>query len=258
MCFIPLVGVILGIVALVLARKAVRERGRDGKATAGKVCGIIGIVFSVLVGILSAALFGAALSASDSYSDSYETMYGSGAGATQQLDAEESAVFDAAAAEFDKPLNRDAAFMAELADEYRDAIDESFGAYYGVTCDDLGINPVDVAEWAVNNYSYEIDSVYVDSNGTASVYIDTVSSDYFDMVNRFVELTNDYATSTGAKDLSAAETRADVGKLFYQAMEETSGTTTYFAAVEFEKHGSTWAPVEDSLEEEFEFVFGTF
>ena len=47
-----LFGIALGIVAIVLAGQAVKQAGRDGRATGGKVCGIVGIVLSVLAFVL--------------------------------------------------------------------------------------------------------------------------------------------------------------------------------------------------------------
>lgn len=47
-CETVVFGIILGIVAIVLAGSAIREWGSDGKAVAGRICGIIGLVLSTL------------------------------------------------------------------------------------------------------------------------------------------------------------------------------------------------------------------
>lgn len=52
-----LAGIILGIIALVLAFQYVKAFGKDGKATGAKVCGAIGIVLSVIALIAYSALF---------------------------------------------------------------------------------------------------------------------------------------------------------------------------------------------------------
>lgn len=47
-CETVVFGIILGIVAIVLAGSAIKERAGDGKAVAGRICGIIGLVLSTL------------------------------------------------------------------------------------------------------------------------------------------------------------------------------------------------------------------
>ena len=47
-CETVVFGIILGIVAIVLAGSAIKERAGDGKAVAGRICGIVGLVLSAL------------------------------------------------------------------------------------------------------------------------------------------------------------------------------------------------------------------
>ncbi len=62
LCWVPIVGWVLGIVALVLSRKAKKNvtsnpetLGGGGLATGGLVCGIVGTVLSVIYSIMFAA-----------------------------------------------------------------------------------------------------------------------------------------------------------------------------------------------------------
>lgn len=57
-CETVVFGIVLGIVAIVLAGSALKDRIGDGKAVAGRVCGIIGLVLSTLV-LLSYLVLGA-------------------------------------------------------------------------------------------------------------------------------------------------------------------------------------------------------
>ncbi len=59
-------GLLLGILAVVFGSSANRE-GKTSVATAGKICGIIGIVFSVLVILLMVIIFSALLAEGWSY-----------------------------------------------------------------------------------------------------------------------------------------------------------------------------------------------
>ena len=68
----PLIGIILGIIAIVLASQYVKAYGKDSKATAGKITGIIGVVLGVLAIIFYIMMI--------AFSYSY---MGSGGGTTQ-------------------------------------------------------------------------------------------------------------------------------------------------------------------------------
>lgn len=63
-CWKPLIGLIAGIVAIVLAVMHNKNNSKNGMATAGLVCGIVAIVLSVIIFVIAAlglAIFGAAL-----------------------------------------------------------------------------------------------------------------------------------------------------------------------------------------------------
>ena len=72
-----LFGIALGIVAIVLAGQAVKQAGRDGKATGGKVCGIVGIVLSVLAFVLYVVIGVGVLAFVVGASDEYDRTYSS-------------------------------------------------------------------------------------------------------------------------------------------------------------------------------------
>ena len=260
--FIPIVGIILGIVAIVFAGKAVREAGHDGKATGGKVCGILGIVFSVLWGIFSLVLTLGIIGAASSYEDYDRSDYvppvssvpdSSSAEPAVDMDAEEQAVYDETAAIFEKIVAKDSQFMTELSQEFNDSFEDSFS----MSCAELGIDPSAFAEWAVTDFSYEIDSVYVDGD-TATVYVDTTERDTFEFLMGFSDAVAAYGATAEGEGATPDAAKAKVGELFSQTMAETTDTTTYFAAVDFVKKDGVWVAVEDSLEEEFDYMFGTF
>lgn len=53
---IPLVGIICGIIAIILAVMAKKEDSTDGKQKAGMILGIIGIVVSIIMWIVNAVI----------------------------------------------------------------------------------------------------------------------------------------------------------------------------------------------------------
>lgn len=264
----PILGIILGIVAIVLAGKAVREAGRDGKATGGKVCGIVGIVASVLVGIayvlITVGVFGTIMSydpddyrdltsdytppsSSDSLSDP------SVPSPVPDMDAEEQAVFDATDAIFGKIASKDLAFVQELAQEF----DESFAESMGMSWTELGVDPATLADWAMTDFQYSIDSVYP-KDTTATAYVSTTERDMFEFLMLFNEKLSDYQRSGAADNASQDDIKAKIGELVNESMAETPSMTDYYAAVDFTLVDGAWVVDEDSLEEELDYVFGTF
>lgn len=259
--FIPIVGIILGIVAIVLASKAVKFAGKSGKTTGGKVCGIIGIVFSVLWAIFSFVLTMGIIGGINAYESDYvpsADVPTTSSPLAEDMGAEEQAIADLVSAELDKYKNADSAALSALGAEYDD---EDLVTIDGVdmSLSDLGIDPNEVAAWATTDFDYSVDSVYIDSDGaTATVYVDTTERDFFEMGMLFNDLLNEYVSS-GAADTADLETaKAKVGELYAQAMAESTAMTDYYAAFDIVNEGGTWRILEDSLEEELDYVFSTF
>ena len=169
------------------------------------------------------------------------------------MDKDQQAVYDQTSALFDGIVARDSAFMAELSQEFGDEFEDSFGASYA----ELGIDPAAFAEWALTDFSYSIDSVFVDGD-MATVYVNTSERDTFEFLMSFGDAVSTYSQSSEAAAASDAEARAKVAELFSQTMDSTTAMTTYFAALEFKKQGDAWIIDEDSVEEEFDYMFGTF
>ncbi|WP_462134061.1 DUF4190 domain-containing protein [Slackia piriformis] len=259
--FIPIVGIILGIVAIVLASKAVKFAGKSGKTTGGKVCGIIGIVFSILWAIFSFVLTMGIIGGINAYESDYvpsADVPTTSSPLAEDMGAEEQAIADLVSAELDKYKNADSAALSALGAEYDD---EDIVTIDGadMSLSDLGIDPNEVAAWATTDFDYSIDSVYIDSDGaTATVYVDTTERDFFEMGSLFGDLLNEYVSS-GAADAADLETaKAKVGELYAQAMAESTAMTDYYAAFDIVNEGGTWRILEDSLEEELDYVFSTF
>lgn len=262
--FIPIAGIILGIVAIVFAGKATRMFGHSGKATGGKVCGILGIVFSVLMIVFTVAvmMFGYSVASSidQTYDDapayvssSNESSSWSSAAGAIDMDKDQQAVYDQVTVLFDGIVTKDAKFKDELSEEYGESFEQNFGATYA----EMGIDPAAFAEWALTDFSYEIDSVFVEGD-TATVYVDTTERDVFDFLMNFGDAVAVYSQTVDADTVADADAKAKVAELFSQTMADTAEMTTYFAAFDFVKQGDAWIIDEDSAEEEFDYMFGTF
>lgn len=258
--WLPLLGIILGIVAIVLASKSVKQFGRDGKATGGKVCGIIGIVFAVLGfifwGIVSCAVIAAAPYADTGYSELDEVIStdDSGSVSTDLTEAEQQAEA-AATAELDKLVNQDEATVQYLASE----LDEGFTEAMDVGHTDLGIDPADLARWMLTDLTYTPDGVYVyEEDGEGTMYADIEMRDSYAFMLNFYDKVNALTGSEEVKTMTEDEAKARIGELYYEAMDETTDMTTYYATVDLVKEGDQWVVDQDSWEEELDYMFGIY
>ena len=259
--WLPLLGVILGIVAIVLASKSAKQFGRDGKATGGKVCGIVGIVFAVLGFIFWGMVSCAVISSMDDYADTgYSELDAvinsgdSGSVSTDLTEAEQQAEA-AATAELDKLVNQDEATVQYLASE----LDEGFTEAMDVSHTDLGIDPADLARWMLTDLTYTPDGVYVyEEDGEGTMYADIEMRDSYAFMMNFYDKVNALNGSEEVKTMTEDEAKARIGELYYEAMDETTDMTTYYATVDLVKEGDQWVVDQDSWEEELDYMFGIY
>ena len=248
-------GIILGIVAIVLAVKAVKEAGKDGKATGGKVCGIIGIVLSVLSFILYLVIgFGAmaylaanpgSVTVVDNapYADS-----SSGLNATEDEKQAEAV----AQAELDKLKNQDPAFVQQLAAQ----LDAEFADSAGYSLAELGVDPVAFVQWLLADFDYQLDGTYTSSDGTGTTYADVTMRDVYAFASTFMTDATAFSRSTEAGSMDEAAMKAKLGELFNAAMEKTTDTTESYIGVDLVKQGDAWVIDEESWADETELLFG--
>lgn len=260
--WLPLLGVVLGIVAIVLASKAVKQSGRDGKATGGKVCGIIGIVLAVIGfifwGIVSCAVLAAAPYASTGDSDVDIVLNGSNSGSgSVAVDptADEQQATDAATAELDKLVNQDEALVQYLATE----LDEGFIDAMGMSHTELGIDPADLARWMLTDVTYTPDGTYVyPEEGEGTMYADVDIPDSYSFMLNFYNKVDALNNSEEIKTMTEDQAKARIGELYYEAMDETADRTSYYTAIDLVKEGDQWVVDQDAWEEELDYMFGIY
>ncbi|MEG0504426.1 MAG: DUF4190 domain-containing protein, partial [Raoultibacter sp.] len=259
---IPFVGIILGIVAIVLASQYVKAFGKEGKATGGKVTGVIGIIFSIIaiiIYIASFALVAAAINeySSDPYSYSYSSSDSSSSSSIDSAGtADEKAAADAAKVVLDELKNPTEANINELAA----SLDEGFASSSGLTSlVDIGVEPKEFARWLLSDFSYELDGAYVYSDGTGTVYADVTTKDYYEFTSIFSDNVNAFAQSSEAATLGGDEAaiNAKMGDLIRSAMNATPTTSTY-VSMDVVKTGNTWTMDEASMDALAENIFGIY
>ena len=263
--WLPLVGIILGIVAIVLSVKAVKEGGKDGKATGGKACGIAGIVLSVIALVLWSVLGCATLAIIDEYeasggdivTDIQNDLEASGAlDDSDSLDADTAEAEAAAMEAVDEALSvlRDVndADIQELAA----AFDEGFAEGAGFGMAEMGVDPVMFAEWLIGDLDYTVEEAYIFDDGTGWVDVTVTvrdvsafSTTFDDEVDAFME-TEEYQNMT-----DEAALKAKLGELLLSAMDKTMGTTEDYLMIDVVEKDGTWEVDPDSLESEMEYLF---
>ncbi len=252
-CWVPLVSIILGILAIVMSVRSSRTFGPNGKTKAGKICGIVGLVLAVIIWIITiVGVVGAMSVVQDSPSSSSSSTTSSSSASSGVADSAEEAEVEAlAVAELDKYVNPDDALKSSLAKE----LDDEFYDDYEVRLKDIGIDSKDVASWMFDGVSYRIDSVYVNSDGTATVYADIESKDSYALMSTFYDEGSAYFDTKEGKVLSDSAAAKKIGALFQEAMDSTTKTTSFFAAMEFTKKGGTWVIDQDEWEDQLDCVF---
>lgn len=253
--FSPLVSIILGVIAIVLSRRAVRATGKCGKTTAGLICGIAGIVFAIISFIAGLVLSYNILTGPVDNATSYSSSYSS-TESVENLSPDEQACYDLGIARLDQLKNQDQALVDTLVTR----VDESIAESTGLTNEEMGTNPEDLVRWLLTDFDYSYDGVYVDEEeGTATMYADITMRDWFEFNNAFYDLANDFIDSGEADSMTQDEATKRVGEYFNQAMNETTGTTSYYTAIDFVKQSDgTWAIDEDAWDDELGYMFGIY
>ena len=246
-----LVGLALGIVALVLAASAAKGAG-GGKAVVGRVLGVIAIVLSSLT-LLSAIAVGAFSFSfvEDIVPSDSPSSYGD-----FDYDAEEQAVHDLAAARLDElcAMNDDqiAALGARLDEDFRDFTDSH-------SYTDIGVDPTEVARWLCSDMSYAIDSAYAfPEDGDGSVYATVVSRDYYSLLSEYAARANEFLSSEEAATLSDEEGFARLGEIMRDCLGLPGEKSEYYVSVEFAYRDGAWEIDEEDWQEEIDYIFWLF
>ncbi len=259
----PIVGIVLGIVAVVLASKAVKEFGKNGKATGGKVCGFIGIGLSVIVAVIvavSLVVFGSFGDNDPTVTNNTLSLSKGGSSplasnATEKHSDAEAAAQAAVEAKLKMLVNPDDAFIKEIAK----LADDGFYEQTEMHLSDIGVNPEDYARWITEGITYEIESVSIaESSGTGTVCANIKTRDVFAFLEDFSNGLSEYENSEAyANAASESEVKDTFGKMFQFSMDATAKEyTTDYAVLSVEKKGGSWQVEQDSWDFEIDYLFG--
>ena len=217
----PIVGLILGIVAIAIGSSAYRET-QESRAKTGKTCGIVGLVISVLW-IVIAIIFSATILAMVSSADpSLLNSNGSSSINTPATPSTPSSDDEAAAmASVQSYLDTNLTFSDSEISTLASEIDSSFSSSTGFGLSQIGVDPNQFAKWLVGDLSGTATSATVkDGEGTVTCSITTRDFDYF---------MTDFQTSVNNLDYSSFSDMDSayqaIGALMLQSMDSTPVVT---------------------------------
>ena len=268
LCWLPLLSVILGIVAIVLAGSYIKAGGVAGTAKAGRICGIIGIVLAVLMFIAS-MLFGMAVynqvmdevnsssptSSSSAPAPSLSTPPASRAYPEDGLITdEERAACDVVGAEMERLSSADPAVVSAVAE----LIGKGFHEASDLTLAECGVDPNEAARLMLQDFEYQATMVVAGNDGTGFVAYDVKVRDVFDVLSDFADKINDLSNSPEAKTMTEDQAKARIGEAFIESIKGADMETEGYFSVDVTKTGGTWSIVQSSWDEEIDYFFGVY
>lgn len=267
-CGIPIVGIILGIVAIVLAGKHIKAGGTDGSGKAGKICGIVGIVLSAIMIVVSTIMIIVGLTvledndvdvASISISEDYPAYSSSAATSSGDIAVREE-INDVVVARLDQIKDADPTMMASLEAIAASSFESVFASNdMGMTMENCGVDPATYISLMATDFDYSL----IDIDETGNEEGDTAEANYYltmrsimDVVDNFNDALNDAQAAGAFAGLSEDEIRAEWGRMFMQAVEDADITESNYLEMELTKTNGAWVIDEDQWQDEMEYFFG--
>lgn len=244
LCSTVVIGVVLGIVAIVLGAQVAGHMvvSASSRARAGKVCGIVGLVLSILFGVFI-ALFIAAILNVGTHSGVFGDMVdGLESTLSSSSYSEDSAVRQAADDTMAGMRDMDADTQAKLAKK----LDAGFEDTAGIGLSQTGVDPKELVSWLVSGMSYDIDTVDIHGS-TATVYVTVDSRDVDGFTDTFEQDMDAYMGSRMYTDASSlSEVYTKIGEFIRSAMART-GNSQKMISLDLSNEDGTWTVDESSL-----------
>lgn len=272
LCWLPLLGVILGIVAIVLAGSYIKSGGTAGTAKGGRICGIIGIVLAVLM-FIGSMVFGMAVysqvmdeidtpaaSISSSSSNSAPSSSLSAPSASRaypegvSITEDERVACDVVGVEMEKLRNADPAVVSTIAA----LIEDDFYQASDLTLAECGVDPNEVARLMLQDFDYQASMVLASSDGTGFVAYDVKVRDIFDVLSDFGDKLETLSNSPELSSMTQDQAKARIGELFIESIKGADMEDDGYFSVDIAKSGSTWSMVQSSWDDEIDYFFGVY
>ena len=264
LCLVPLLGGVLGIVAIILAIVSRKDQSSRGMSIAGLITGIIGVLIGLLFTVLTIGLIASFTYDWNDVDSSYEQLmeelndewddgFGDGAVSGTFDDEDDQAAYDSAVETLDIVCNPDDEAKQNLAD----AVNDSFKRVSGMDLEDIGVDPMEIVEWTVEDASYEITDVYTSSSGTGTVYYTSHVRDIDDLIDVFTDDVGDYIASPEFAIASDDQKKQRIGELMDEAMNAEFDMKSNSGWLDMQEFAGHWAPSQDSLDRLGNEFYGT-
>lgn len=261
---VPILGLALGIAAIVLAARAKRGGAAGGVLVAGRICGIVGTVFAAFFLVIYALAAGAAIQLlsddalpgalseradTDRYDpdDPYAFMDDYESSANDEQRAAWAAVEEKL---FDIYLSDDI-YVDYLVNE----LEEAFLDDEGTTPEDLGIDAREFAYWVLEEFDYEANGTFVkDGRGTA--YVTVYQRDPFELLYTWSDLVEEAADDPANRNLDYEGAVELTERLFHEAMDEAADPVKVELMLTVVEKDGEWTVDEDSWDDAVYLMFG--
>lgn len=260
-CWIPIVGIILGIIAIVQAGKYFKAGGTEGSAKGGKICGIIGIVLSGIMIIVNCITMFIGLSVLDSL-DNYDTsgrniVVETQSSASADIDAEDQEIFDAVDPYLDQLKNKDPQMVSTIANLMESSFDEIMHDYdIDITLQGCGVDPTELADAMLDDFDYTPDYA-LNSGDEAEADYDVMVKSAADILTNFYDELVKVITETSEGSLTDQEAYSKIGTALMNAVHNTEADESYFD-VDVNHVDGKWQIDLDSWQDELVYFFSLY
>lgn len=256
--WIPIVGIVLGIVAIVMAGKYFKAGGTEGTAKGGRICGIIGIIFSGLMIVVTLIMMVVGLVALDNYSNSnlnLSSNYSSSISSSyDDVDADEQEIFDIVDPYMEKLKNQDPEMVAMVAGIMEDSFNDVMESQdLDATLQMCGVDPTELAKAMLDGFEYSYDYVYTSGLSPEANYEVmirsgmSVGSEFYDQIRTALADVEDGS-------LTEADAYKLIGETLMSSVKAVDPEESWFD-VEVMKDGDSWKLDEESWMDELEYFF---
>lgn len=268
---VPLVGLILAIVAIVLALRSNKLFGKTGTSKGGFVCGIVGGVLSLLTTVATVFLVLTLMQAANEgtfglnfdavFNPSHTASSGKDTNATSSsfdyssyLNASEQEAYNVVNDRLAAIQNGDAQALQEIAT----TVDQSFQQVYGTSMQNCGVDPNTYVQSMIGNFSYDIDTVVVADTADGRSYVAASLScrDVSDVKTKFDEALAAINSGANLSSITSDDAKAQISQAFINAVSDARISSGTVFTVNVTQASGSWAVDPTSWNQQINQVFG--